>query len=190
MQTKKQQILELRNLGYGYKKIAKQLNITVSSVRYHLNLKHDYKAKERARKHKRNLKIKFETLTEDEKNKIRFLNSMRSRRLNFLDVKNNKSGDRFTVKQMLDFLQDNSFCYLTGKKINLHELQSYHLDHIVARKNNGELTLNNMGLLLKNVNIAKNKLTLKEFIELCNDVAKFTKSKKFKNFLKNKNIKI
>lgn len=35
--SKKQKIIELRDIGYGYKRISKELNIPVSTIRYICN---------------------------------------------------------------------------------------------------------------------------------------------------------
>lgn len=61
-------------------------------------------------------------------------------------------------------------CYLTGQPIDLNDMESYSLDHIVPLSRGGPSSLDNCGLLTMTVNQAKHSLTKNEFIALCGHV--------------------
>ena len=65
---------------------------------------------------------------------------------------------------------DNAKCYLTGKKLNLHDSYSWQLDHIIPRTKGGSNDLDNMGATTREVNMSKNAMTLEEYHQLCKDV--------------------
>ena len=61
-------------------------------------------------------------------------------------------------------------CYLTGRKIQLHDPASYNLDHRIPASRGGSNDLNNMEISCTEANRAKSDLTLKEFYALCEEV--------------------
>lgn len=74
------------------------------------------------------------------------------------------------IKNVLSHFGKNPKCYLTGRKIDLTKTSSYHFDHIIPRTKGGENTLENLGLLCKDANIAKYNKTSEEFISLCREI--------------------
>jgi 5-methylcytosine-specific restriction endonuclease McrA len=67
---------------------------------------------------------------------------------------------------------DNARCALTGKKIDLNDVASYHLDHIMPKAKGGLDELENCQILCAYANKAKSDMTSKEFLALCKDVLK------------------
>lgn len=64
-------------------------------------------------------------------------------------------------------------CYLTGSPINLNDVESWSLDHIVPKSKGGTSKLSNCGITLLQINLCKHSLTQEEFIELCKKVTEF-----------------
>lgn len=180
-------IIELREKGYSYRKISNELNCSLNAVQYHLVEKTRLKNREKSKLYKNRKKNNIKVEKKHYKESKELLQSLHARRYGFLGkVKENEK--RFSFYEFRDYLIKNNFCYLTGEIINIEEKDSYEIDHIIPKSKNGERTLNNLGLLSKKINQAKKDMDLFEFIDLCNKVSKFTKSKKFKKFLEEKQI--
>ena len=75
-----------------------------------------------------------------------------------------------TIEQLLEKFGPNPKCYLTGKSIDINQPRTYQFDHIIPRSKGGNNSLVNLGLSIKEANVAKNNLQLNEFIELCKQV--------------------
>lgn len=82
----------------------------------------------------------------------------------------NKSVNKKTI---LEKIGKNPTCYLTGRKINLKDTSTYHFDHIIPASKGGTNELDNLGLVCKEINIAKNDKTPEEFIKLCIEVLEY-----------------
>ena len=83
----------------------------------------------------------------------------------------------FKPKDLLEKIGDNPVCYLTGRKIDLLDGKSYHLDHIVPKDKGGSNTLDNCNIACKDANQAKGNLLYNEFILLCKEVLDYNKNK-------------
>jgi 5-methylcytosine-specific restriction endonuclease McrA len=83
----------------------------------------------------------------------------------------------FKVKDLLEKIGDNPVCYLTGRKIDLLDGKSYHLDHIIPKNKGGTNTLDNCNIACKDANQAKGNLLYSEFILLCETVLTHHKNK-------------
>lgn len=83
----------------------------------------------------------------------------------------------FKVKDLLEKIGDNPVCYLTGRKIDLLDGKSYHLDHIIPKNKGGSNTLDNCNIACKDANQAKGNLLYSEFILLCEAVLTYHKNK-------------
>lgn len=82
----------------------------------------------------------------------------------------------FKTKDLIERIEANPVCYLTGRKIDLEDGRSYHLDHIIPRSKGGDNSIDNCGLACKSANQAKTDLTLEEFVQLCGEVVERHKS--------------
>lgn len=83
----------------------------------------------------------------------------------------------FKVKDLLQKIGDNPVCYLTGRKIDLLDGKSYHLDHIIPKNKGGVNTLDNCNIACKDANQAKGNLLYSEFILLCEEVLNHHRNK-------------
>jgi 5-methylcytosine-specific restriction endonuclease McrA len=83
----------------------------------------------------------------------------------------------FKVKNLLQKIGDNPVCYLTGRKIDLLDGKSYHLDHIIPKNKGGVNTLDNCNIACKDANQAKGNLLYSEFILLCEEVLNHHRNK-------------
>ena len=73
---------------------------------------------------------------------------------------------------MVEYLDGNYTCYLTGDTIELNDPKSYSFDHIVPVSRGGANELHNLGLTTREANIAKADMTVEEFVDMCVKVAK------------------
>jgi CRISPR/Cas system Type II protein with McrA/HNH and RuvC-like nuclease domain len=76
----------------------------------------------------------------------------------------------FDRKKINDYLQTIDKCYLSGRHIDVNDINTYEFDHIYPRTLGGSNTFDNLGITRPEANRAKNDLTVDEFIELCKDV--------------------
>jgi 5-methylcytosine-specific restriction endonuclease McrA len=185
----KDQILELRNLGYSYRQIEEKLNCSKGTIAYHCGDGQKNKTTKRRNKSRLNqhpLARKIENfntkyskpvLKLSKKNKT-FNRILRLKIEAFSIVEkgvyNNMS---FTVQEFLNKVGDKPACSLTGRSIDLMKPRSYQLDHIVPRAKGGDNSLDNCQLTCKEANQAKHELTVDEFISLCREVVNHVDTK-------------
>jgi 5-methylcytosine-specific restriction endonuclease McrA len=78
-----------------------------------------------------------------------------------------------TVDNLRAKFGSNPHCYLTGKSINLDDITSYSLDHIIPLSRGGQCSLANCGLTTRIANLAKNDMTAEEFWSFCRQAVQF-----------------
>lgn len=71
------------------------------------------------------------------------------------------------LEDALNKFGENPKCYLTGESIDIYDLSSYSLDHIIPLCQGGQSTLENMGLCKKQANTSKNGMTPEQFYAFC-----------------------
>lgn len=76
------------------------------------------------------------------------------------------------VRASVEYLNGNYVCYLTGDTIDLNDPKSYSFDHIVPFSKGGTNELHNLGLTTRAANMAKSDLSVEEFVDLCEKVAR------------------
>ena len=81
-------------------------------------------------------------------------------------IVNNISKD-YSIKDVVKKIGLNPRCYLTGKKININDGSSYHLDHIKPTARGGSNDLSNLNICIPEANMAKGQLSLSNFYKLC-----------------------
>ena len=181
----KDQILELRDLGYSYRQIEQKLGCSKGTISYHCGKDQKNKTAQR-RINNRNkqhpifrkienfvkaigLNNKINIQSKRTINKILYQKIVAFSRINSKDY-NYMS---FTVEALLEKIGDSPICSLTGRPINLLDSRSYQLDHIVPRSKGGDNSLDNCQLTCREANQAKHELSIDEFINLCREVINY-----------------
>jgi CRISPR/Cas system Type II protein with McrA/HNH and RuvC-like nuclease domain len=164
----KEEILKLRAEGKTYNQIVEILGCAKSTVAYHCGKgqkKKTYDRNKEWRKHN----VLANKLSEC-KYRTRLQNSC-------ADFKRWTKGGRrknvsksFETKEAVKQMEQNPYCYLTGRKIDFTNPSSYHLDHKIPVSKNGGDSLDNLGLCCAEANKAKSDMTPEEFIDLCREV--------------------
>lgn len=180
-----EKIFALRLRGYSYKDIQKELGCSKSTISYNLNNTTKTKAQQWKDENKTkdiiaNKIWKFKTKKCNSKEYIRLPKYYSMRVLHKiyrflqqdLDTGRKLMND-FSVSKILDLIEENPYCYLSGRKILVDDTDKWSLDHIHPSSRGGDNTLENCGITTSEVNQAKNNLTVDEFIELCKDVLQY-----------------
>lgn len=158
----KEKILKLRKKGKTYSEIKKILGCAKSTISFHCGKGQKIKSLLRQRSNRKNKNVII---------RIKLDKYARSKVLNFKRGRGwDKVKSNFNYDSAYNKIINNPYCYLTGRKIDLIDTISYHLDHIVPISKKGKNTLKNMGLTCKDANLAKSGLTVYEFISLCKEV--------------------
>lgn len=179
--TLKQQILELRELGYGYKKIASLLSCSTSTIAYHVS------PDQREKNHKRSREFKQRNVLSMKLN--RFMNKtgssnefvlsssrretrkiIKEKRYDFITRNRDMHSSDFSIDEAIELIGDNPKCYLTGDPIDLTDSNQYSFDHIIPASKGGDNSLANLGICLWTANRSKSDLTLEEYLSLCHKV--------------------
>lgn len=168
----KDKILKLREEGKTYKQIQNLLNCSKSTISYYCGENQREKTKHRTQKRRKNILLK--KVEEFKYRKLRN-NKEKVRRFNKRDefiFINKEIKQTFTWSDVLEKFGQNTFCYLSGEKINLFE-DYYNLDHIIPHSRGGNNTLSNLGITHEVVNRMKSDLTPEELIFWCKKILEF-----------------
>ena len=76
----------------------------------------------------------------------------------------------FKPQDLIEKIGDDPICYLSGRKIDLMDGKSYHLDHIIPKNRGGPNTLDNCNIACREANQAKGNLLYEELIVLCKEI--------------------
>lgn len=152
----KDKILELKEKGYSYQQIQKNLGCSKSTISYHLGFNQKERAYDRVKKQRKLNPWLHKT--------EKFLQEYEGKKITY-----NQRGD-FNRKKLKDYLSTINKCYLSGRPIDINDFNTYEFDHILPRALGGESSFENLGVARPEVNRAKNNLTVDEFIRLCQDV--------------------
>ena len=189
----KSQILDLRSKGKSYREISFLLSCSKSTVCYHLTPLEKEKTLTRSRKRRKRGDVvlsrrisRFKQAgVEDVRRGWRSCKKrMPPRELLRSRVKLYKKRDKggylsktpksdFNIADVDKKIGKNPKCYLSGRKINIEDSSSYHLDHIVPVSKGGANSLENLGFTNPLANKAKSDMTVNEFVRLCIDVVKW-----------------
>lgn len=174
----KEQILKLRNEGKTYNEIKNIVGCSKGTISYYCNPTQKEKTKiRRTRRREKNIILKKVEYFKynNPKSKRYKIESIRKyqKRDNNVKGKINKNLEfTFTWKDVLEKFGENTFCYLSGEKINLYE-DNYSFDHIIPSSKNGGNGLSNMGVLHKVVNTMKFNLEVNELLYWCKKILEF-----------------
>lgn len=179
-------ILELRKQGLGYRKIAKILGCSTSTVaycvspstrkrqldynkKYYLN-EHPYTRKLRRFRTKKTYRSNPRTLTNRNKH---YYSLIHNKILNFERGYNNNMQPTTSILKVRDIIErfgENPTCYLTGDEIDICRKNSYQFDHMVPLSRGGSCLIDNLGIATKRANQSKYDMTVDEYIEHCKKV--------------------
>ncbi len=169
----KEKILELKNQGKSYRQIEKILNCSKSTISYYLGDNQKEKTKKRNQKRRENILIRKVDKFKQHK-RLRVGSVAFQKRDNNLKNNYNRNFEKtFTWEDVLEKFGENTFCYLSGEKINLLEDVNYNLDHILPKSRGGNNDIQNLGILSEIVNQMKGNLLNEELIEWCIKILKF-----------------
>lgn len=79
-----------------------------------------------------------------------------------------------------DFIKkfgENPVCYISGEPLDLNNLDSLVMDHIVPKCQGGSNELSNLGLCTKQANLCKAWYTFDEFLMFCQKVLEYNKKR-------------
>jgi CRISPR/Cas system Type II protein with McrA/HNH and RuvC-like nuclease domain len=168
----KEKIIQLRNEGKTYKQIKEILNCSKSTISYYCGDNQKEKTKIRTKKRRENSLLKK---VEDFKYRKSRSNKEKIRRFNKRDFGHTINKDielTFLWSDVLNKFGEDTFCYLSGEKINLLN-DNYSLDHIIPNSRGGDNSLNNLGITNEIVNRMKTDLKPDEFIFWCVKILEF-----------------
>jgi len=179
----KDEILRLRSEGLSYREIEKRVGCCRGTISYYCGEGQKEKSRNRqrtnrAKRHPFQSKVErfaFQYSQRDKKiSKTSWEKLLYAKLKRFIRMPDDKYGTpEFTVQDVLDKVGDTPKCYLTGRPINIHDTSSYHFDHILPRSKGGDNSLDNLGIAVKDANLAKRGLTVEEFVQLCKDVVEY-----------------
>jgi CRISPR/Cas system Type II protein with McrA/HNH and RuvC-like nuclease domain len=152
----KEKILELKQKGYSYQMIRKELGCSKSTISYYIGDGQKIKAYDRVKKQRK--------LQPWLKKSERFFSEYDKKNLTY---SKSRGYDR---KKLQSYLETITKCYLSGRPIDISDFNTYEFDHITPRALGGEFTFENLGVARPEANRAKGELTVDEFISLCKDV--------------------
>jgi len=192
----KPQIIALREKGYTYNQIEKELNCSKSTISFHIGEGQKEKFAIRRTKYRKDnvLAVKINRFINTAEPKPEYIRPSVLPPEERLSVKNpcrqkikdfmrqtDENGKLLRTIDKISFTpkdieeKSGSICYLTGRGVDLNNSKTYSLDHIKARSTGGENTLENCGVVCMAANIAKSNLSLEEFFQLCVDVVRHNK---------------
>lgn len=171
----KERILALKAEGKTYNEIKAILNCSKGTISYHCGK--GQKEKSRIRTEKSRLVNPLIRKTETFQNKKLKNNTENIRKFQKRDNQSKGNVNKFipksfTWRDVVDKFGEDTFCYLSGEKINLYE-NNYHFDHVVPSSKGGDNTIDNLGILHKDVNYMKSDLTKEELLIWCKKILEF-----------------
>lgn len=148
----KDKILKLRAEGKKYREICEILDIGMEKVEWYCNPNR----KEVSRKGNETYRKK---------------NPIYKKVASFHGITKNKIKS-FRYREFLKKCGENPICYITKKPIDITDIDSYSIDHIVPNSKGGNNSLDNAALIRSDINKMKWDKSLDEFFALCEEVLK------------------
>jgi 5-methylcytosine-specific restriction endonuclease McrA len=174
-------IINLRNQGYSYDKIAQALTCSKSTISYHLSPGGKERVREReARQRVDNpafIHVKriwhFKNPRVPSSKRIPWYQHLSQRQISKAISQKPHQFQKtmtFNYKDVHDKYGDHFPCALTGRPLNWNNPEDYQYDHVIPIARGGDNTLGNLQMLCTEANQAKGRLTDEEFIDLCKEV--------------------
>lgn len=146
----KEKILKLREEGKTYKEISEALHIGIERVEWHCNPNR----KNVSRNGNRNYRRK---------------NPLYKKVASFHGITKTKVPS-FSYKEFLERVGEHPKCYVTNTPIDLNDIASYSIDHIIPNSRGGTNAIDNASLIRSDINRMKRDKTVDEFLALCVEV--------------------
>jgi 5-methylcytosine-specific restriction endonuclease McrA len=166
----KNEIIKLRAQGKSYLEIQKLLGCSKGTIAYHCGEGQKEKTTTRTKRNRKNNPLLLKIDSFKKKDKL----SLQNRTIHFHLNRNEKYYEESSFNYLDLIIKHGieTFCYLTGKPVNLLVADTYQLDHIMPKSKGGTNTLDNCGVTCPKANQAKRDMNVSEFLELCQDVLK------------------
>jgi 5-methylcytosine-specific restriction endonuclease McrA len=160
----KDKILELRSLGFTYRAIEAQLGCSKSTISFHCGEgqkeKNACRSRERRKRNPELSSLKRGTFN---------FNQLRG----FRDLEN-RTEYSLTMLQADEVLQEQQGkCYLTGRNLDFSNKGNIHFDHKIPVSKGGSSTKENLGICIRQANLAKSDMTVQEFLDFCKEVLEY-----------------
>ena len=160
----KEQIIKLRQEGKTYRDIQQEVGCSLSTIAYYCGENQKEKSRNRQIQLRKNdkyvLSRKVDTyIGRVENNNIAYNKSYQKRDENH--------------KNILNKLIENPVCYLTGRKIDLSDGSSYHIDHINPYTDSRDNSIDNAQLACRDANMSKSDMSLENYLKLCKEVLEY-----------------
>ena len=177
----KEQIIQLRESGLSYDKIAEQLSCSKSTISYHVGQGQKEKFAVRRKKSRNNQhpyvrkieNFQIETTPASSKPPTHHTQKLLALKIQtFSRIHGDMSYQKpqFTVQDVIDKFGEHPTCYLTGEPIDINKPRTYHFDHRIPRSRGGDNSLDNLELCSSKANQAKGDMTVDELTMLCKSI--------------------
>jgi len=151
-------IKRLRNEGYSYNQITKELGCSKGTVGYHLTPNEKNRAKKRLRNmrknplYRRSMEWEFKSLEGKD-----IFRRYPSRVISTREYIRTKYDDK---------------CWITGRKLS-KDLRKIVFDHKIPKARGGSNDISNMGPATPEGNASKSDMLIEEYLELCKDALEY-----------------
>lgn len=146
----KEQILKLREEGKTYKEISEMLHIGMERVEWNCNP---------------NRKI----VSRNGNKNYRRKNPLYKKVASFHGITKTKVPP-FSYREFLEKVGSNPICHVTKVPIDLNDISSYSIDHVIPNSRGGTNAIENAELIRSDINRMKRDKTMDEFLSLCIEV--------------------
>jgi len=181
----KEDILRLREMGFSYNQIKSRLGCSKGTISYHCG--EGQKDKTLATTRKRRLcplRTKMEAFIYGKKKEVKnpFLETfkpqnhcLRDKMIQFarIGTKAKRKGYKFMfkLKDLKKKIGGDPRCHWTGRKIDLTNRKSFHLDHLLPKSRGGDNSLDNCVLACREANQGHSDSTPEEYVQTSCEVA-------------------
>ena len=122
----KEQILKLRSEGKTYNQIREELECSKGTIAYHCGEGQKEKSYIRTKKSRKNPQV-FLNYVLNRKYKNIFVRDAKKNK----NIKRHREETNFSLSDFKNHILKNSICYISGEKLNLENVSTWEIDHII-----------------------------------------------------------